>query len=94
MPSTRLLKIPITERCRKYGYVYWRKKLDEEVRSFLNEAKTVDVLFNNTPLGLRVVDYQFRRISIGATKTHVIERSCVTFELSFSTEGRLIIKCL
>ena len=46
-----LLKLPISERSRKYGYIYWAIRNDATVQRFFRAREVVDVLFEGTPIG-------------------------------------------
>jgi hypothetical protein len=87
------IEIPISDPSRKYGYVYWPAKLDHEVRHFLGERESLDVIFEEKAVGEKRIDWQHRRISVGWKQTRPLGKKLKTFRLSLSTDGRLRIKC-
>lgn len=86
------MKISITERAREYGYVFWTKKMENEMNSFLGEAKKVDVWFNDSHLGEKNIDRKYRRISIGYKNTRTLPLKDKAFVLEFDGNGSLRIK--
>ena len=87
------LEIPISERARRWGYVFWTKKMDKEVRPFLNKHQRIDVWFDDSKLGLKNIDYENRRISVGYKLTRPLPAEISTFVLSLDKKGVLKIKC-
>lgn len=88
------IEIPLTERCRKYGYVYWTKELDSTVTKFFAGKKRVTVVLDQYLLGDKKIDLKFRRISIGAVRAQGISKECDTFRLSLEKDGKLRVECL
>ena len=48
-----LVRIPISERARRYGYVIWPKSQDDDIRKLLPSQEVVLVIFDNTNLSMR-----------------------------------------
>ena len=88
------IRIPISARARKYGYVIWPKKQDEDVRKLLPNQEGVTVVFEDSDLGKKRVDWKYRRISVGPSQTRRLDPGASTFELSSPADGRLEVKCL
>lgn len=86
------LEIPITDRCRKYGYLYWTSAFDEAVAKLFRGAEAVQVVFDQYFIGEKNVDYKFRRVSLGWKKTRELPASVKMFRLSMK-EGKLRIEC-
>ena len=84
----------IPNRSRKYGYIYWRKENDLDIRQLLNSAKHIEVLLEGRPLGRKEVDWKFRRISLGYKQTRSLGKSVTRFRLVVDDDGRLRVKCL
>lgn len=87
------LDIPLTERCRKYGYLYWSKKIDPVIEKFLSGKDRVRIVLAGYLIGERNVDYKFRRISLGAVTLSRVPAQCGAFRLSFNKDGNLRIEC-
>jgi len=87
------LKIPITERSRKYGYVFWYKNQDDKVRQFFGETKKIDLWVNNSYLGKKRIDWRYRRISLGWTRTRPLGKDITVYRLTYNKDGALRIVC-
>lgn len=87
------LEVPLMETARKWGYVRWRATMDKEVRSFLRGKNRVDVWFEDSHLGVKNVDYDHRRISVGYARTRKLPGTVRAFVLSFDSKGMLRVKC-
>ncbi len=87
------LKVPFSERARKYGYIYWQKPMDEKVRRFFESRKRVKVVLNESYLGEKRVDLQYRRISLGWRQTRSLPATTAVFILSFKSDDRLQVRC-
>ena len=88
------IRIPISARARKYGYIIWAKKQDEDVRKLLPNQEGVTVVFEDSDLGKKRVDWKYRRISVGPSQTRRLDLRASSFELSSPADGRLEVKCL
>jgi hypothetical protein len=86
--------IPISARARKYGYVIWTKKQDDDVRKLLDNREVVTVVFEDADLGKKRVDWRYRRISVGPSQTRQLDPQTLSFELSSPADGRLEVRCL
>lgn len=91
--AMKKLSIPISERSRKYGYLYWPFRMDEEVKKFFEDASTVHLVFNGTPHGEKNIDWKYRRISIGARWTRTLPKSLATFVLTWKDTNTINITC-
>ena len=87
------LTLPINDRSRKYGYIIWKKQMDKEVAIFLGDRKEVEVCFNDSLIGSKKIDWKFRRISIGYSRTRNLPINSKEFLLKFDEKGRLRISC-
>lgn len=87
------LTIPIYERSRKYGYIFWKKQMDTEVQSFLCNLDKAEIWFENSFLGEKKIDWKIRRISIGYSRTRVLSNKVNDFLLKFDKKGVLKITC-
>ena len=87
------LTIPISNRCRKYGYIYWTTTHDDVVHKFFNHAKKVEVWFENSYIGEKRIDWKYRRISVGWSRTRAIADNLSEFQLSQRKDGAIRILC-
>ena len=85
--------IPIYERSRKYGYVFWKKQMDTKVESFLGNIDKAEIWFENSFLGEKKIDWKFRRISVGYVRTRALSNKVSDFLLKFDKKGVLKITC-
>jgi len=87
------LKLPITERARKYGYIIWPKVMDRDIYGFLGEIEKAEIWFENSLLGEKNIDWKHRRISIGYTRTRTLPANVMNFVLKFDKKRTLKITC-
>ena len=88
------LEIPILERTRKFGYIYWHKSLDADVERFFGRSKVAVMVFEDSVLGKKTIDWGNRRISIGWGITRSLSPSVEKFRLSLTKDGRVHVRCL
>lgn len=88
------VRIPISDRARKYGYVIWPKKLEAEVKAILPQQESIVVTFNDQSIGERRIDWKYRRISVGPSHTRCLPDNVSTFEVSAPSAGKVAVKCV
>ena len=87
------LIIPITETARRFGYIMWQSRLDDQVRAFLGQVAQVHLSFMRTDLVTKNVDWKHRRISVGYRLTRSLPEEKSQYRLTFSQEdNKLIVK--
>lgn len=62
-----MIELPITPRARTYGYIFWQKKMEDEIISAFKGKETVTVMLNTKNIGEKSVSYKYRRLSLGPT---------------------------
>jgi len=87
------IEIPISNRARQYGYIFWAKTMDPEVKKFLGKREKVDVWFEDSNIGTKNVDWKYRRISVGHRQTRRLSAKVSSFQLRFDKKGVLRINC-
>jgi hypothetical protein len=87
------LRIPFTDRCRKYGYIFWFKQDAKEASRFFGDRDSVVVWLNDSLIGTRRIDWKYHRISLGWAKTRSQPSGAVAFRLSFRRDGSLKVVC-
>jgi len=87
------LELPFTECARRWGYLYWNKRIDEKVLSFFGKSKTVEIWWDNSFLGTKRVDWRYRRISIGYRFTRAVSDSVKQFRISPRKDGSFRVVC-
>lgn len=87
--------VPISSSARQFGYVIWKSNLNEQMRTFLNNASHVHLIFQGADLGEKRVDWQYRRISIGYRWTRRLDEDISQYIMTFSKrEGnKLAVEC-
>lgn len=88
------LSLPILNRARKWGYIFWKKENDLDVRNYLKEIDEVNVIFEGKEIGKKRIDWNYRRISIGWKNTRNLAPDKKEFVLTLYKDGRLVVKCL
>lgn len=90
--SINMIRLPLlSERLRKWGYIFWNKESDDLMKKFLNDARVVDVVLENAQLGEKNVNWQKRRISVGRKQAKRIPETATSLRLSLSNDGKLKI---
>lgn len=89
-----ILKVPILERSRRYGYIYWTSNLEESVRGFFGTRKKVQIYFMESLLGEKRIDWTHRRISVGWKQTRSLPARATIFRLTFTGDDRVNVECL
>lgn len=85
------MQVPISKRARQYGYVIWTKAVDQALEDLLGETPKIAVTFSSEDLGTKRVDWKYRRISVGRSRTARIDSDASTFVLSRPEAGRLVV---
>ena len=89
-----MVKIDITDRAKKYGYVFWRKAQDEAMSSLLGKREAVGVVFMNAEHGKKKIDWRipadFNRLALGERTSRNPNR---VFVLKMSKQNKLVIQC-
>lgn len=88
-----MLNLPISGRSRQYGYIFWSKKSEAQMRDLLGRARNVHVFLDGEPLGEKTVDWTYRRISLGWKQTRKLKKSVTQYYLTFGENGRLKVEC-
>lgn len=87
------ITIPITDRSRRYGYIYWSAKNDSLVGEFLKNRQSARLTFQGADHGLKNIDYKYRRISVGWKWTRQLPQSLEDFVLSWKDNRTLDVIC-
>lgn len=75
------MELPITDRSRKHGYIFWSKRQDGDVSKLLKNSRSVRLHFRGSDRGEKNVDWKYRRISIGWKWTRELPADLTTFKL-------------
>jgi hypothetical protein len=87
------LTIPIIERSRKYGYIYWSSKEDRKIEDFLRNQETAQIVFQGANHGTKSIDYKNRRISVGWKWTRSLPTSFENYVLTWKDSKTLKVIC-
>ena len=83
------ISLPISDRSRRYGYLYWCKTDDAMMHTLLGEVQKITVWFQQSRLGGKRGDWRYRRISVGWKMTRPIPKSKRKYRLSLRLDGAL-----
>ena len=86
-----IVKLPLLERARKYGYVIWRKENDFQMSQLLGEMNKLEVVINESSIGVKNIDWKNKRIPITYTITRALPESISTITLRLDSTKRLIV---
>lgn len=84
------VRVPITDRARRFGYLFWPASEDVAVERLLGDSTHVEVEFCGEPLGRKRVDRKHRRISVGTRQTARLPDDAREFRLRLGG-GRLSV---
>ena len=87
-----IVKLPLLQRARKYGYVIWRKKNDFQMRKLLGEIDKIEVVINESSIGVKNIDWKNKRIPITYTITRSLPAGTSTITLIMDAQKKLIVK--
>jgi hypothetical protein len=87
------LVLPFSKRAFKYGYIFWKKSQDDLVQKFFGDITTVKIWFNNSYLGEKKVDWKYRRISLGYSKTRRLSDKLTEFVLTHKKDSSIKVVC-
>jgi len=76
------MNLPITKSARQFGYVIWSLKNEQEMKRLLSDRSEVFVTFNGLNVGLRTIDWKYRRISIGYKFTRALPDTATFFYIT------------
>lgn len=75
--------VPISNRARKYGYLFWPKAADDGMRALLSDVQKLELSFNGAEASTKTVDWKRRRISVGTKLTRAMPETASSFVLDF-----------
>lgn len=75
--------ITITKSARRFGYVIWSGKMDDEMRALINNRSEVPVIFNGFSVGNKTIDWKYHRFSIGYKFTRALPETAHVYRLEF-----------
>lgn len=87
------LRIPLSERSRQYGYVFWTKAEQEDVSRFFSKESSVHVWFCESYLGEKKIDWHRRRISLGWAQTRPLNPTLRWFRITRRKDNSVNIIC-
>ena len=87
------MQIEILDRSRNYGYMFWMKSQDMEIKDLLGNIDRVSLVFDGNQIGEKNVDLKNRRISIGHNLTRRLSPKIKFFNVSLKKPSTLIVVC-
>ena len=82
------LKLELKKRNRNYGIITWQLNNDFEVKTLLNNLKTINIEFGEKVYSNRKIDYKYRRLPFGKKRMEKIKNDYVILSMS---KGNLVI---
>jgi len=83
------IHLPLTNIGRKYGYITWKKKYDDQLKSFFGNAAHVNFQVGETVQKKKRIDWRKRRIGITYTLTRNLPESNNKIRLKKTNNGKL-----
>ena len=87
----RQVLVPISKRARRFGYLFWPRRMEADIRSLLGAADEIGVEYCGNKQGTKKIDWKYARISIGQRQTRAIPEDERFFVLSRPDPGVLSI---
>jgi|ERR1043166_155913 hypothetical protein len=75
------VSIPLTNTGRKYGYITWRKKHDDDMLKVFGEKNTIDLQIGDVLQKQKTIDWKHRRIGITLSLTRRLSQKVQTIRL-------------
>jgi len=83
------VKLELKKRNKTYGILTWSLKQDFEIKTLLQNSKTVNVQFGDKVYSNRKVDYKYRRIAFGKKRMEKVQNDYVVLSV---VNGNLVVK--
>ena len=84
--------LPLFKRAREFGYIIWKKENDGDIRLLLGQVKKIEVIINGTLIGIKNIDWKYRRIAITYTLTRSLPKDTSKINLTTDSKGRLLVR--
>ena len=89
-----MVEVPVSDRCKQYGYIFWRKSQDGDMKHLLGDATEIAVMFGESLLGPKNIDWRLRRISVGWKQTRTLTASVFKLRVIVKNgTSRLQVQC-
>ncbi|WP_028130619.1 hypothetical protein [Selenomonas sp. AE3005] len=80
------MKLKIAKSARKFGYLIWNNKTNDDMEKLLSEKSYVQVILNGFNLGKKHIDRKYYRISLGYKFTRSLPSEHDTFNISLRND--------
>ena len=84
------INLPLTERARRFGYVFWPKYRESEIRDVIGEGPIISVSAGGGPPRNLTVQWKYARIAVGKSWTNSLPQTADTFRLT-SRDGVIYV---
>lgn len=92
MPTKKpTVEIPISNIARRYGYIIWRKRQDEEVQTIIGDRESINLKIDGKLQENKRIDRKKRRIGITYTLTRKLPENVSTFILTKIKSGTVSV---
>jgi hypothetical protein len=81
----REISLPLSNIGRKYGYITWKKRNDEQVKSVLGDADSVDLKIGKNIQQNKRIDWKKRRIGITYSLTRGLPEDITSIRMESSS---------
>ena len=85
------VSVPLSNTGRKYGYITWRKKRDEDVSAIFGKTDSIDLEVGGKLQKNKRIDWERRRIGITYTVTRNLPKSIRRIHLQKSINKKVIV---
>ena len=90
MTKSTVLRLPLTNTGRNYGYITWPKRREAEVRQFFGRRESLDLQLEQKLQRGKRIDWERRRIGITYTLTRNLPKNVKQIFLKWS-QNKVIV---
>ena len=83
------IALNISDRARKYGYIFWKRENDFDIYELLGKREKIDIILDGKNLGTKKIDRKNRRISITMNITRRFPPDKENMILTIDNKNRL-----
>ena len=78
------MRLKITKSARKFGYIIWSKRKDDDIKKLINNNEKIFVRLNGFMLGEKKVDWKYHRISLGYNFTRGLPEEANYYDMKYT----------
>lgn len=80
------MKVDITKGARKFGYLIWTSKINDDFERLFQGKNKIMVRLNGFDLGEKNIDRKYHRISLGYKFTRALSKKHTAFSITLKND--------